>query len=172
MNPLTHMNERKAARMIVGRQDRGLPGAILLLQVMIAGGESPRRALARLSLFAEGSTPLAAACAALASFGERVELGARLVDALIAIERDPAASRSLIRVLDLFRRSEDDGEPLLVHLDVLAVDLRRQRSTNLDAAAQRLTVSMLFPLVLCILPAFIVLAVIPLVVSALAGLPG
>ncbi|MFT7474812.1 MAG: hypothetical protein ACI81L_001744, partial [Verrucomicrobiales bacterium] len=55
--------------------------------------------------------------------------------------------------------------------ELLVRDFRRRRAMDLDTAAQRLTISLLFPLVVCILPAFVLLAVVPLLLSALAGLP-
>lgn len=173
MTPST-LKHRRAAKAQVALQDRGLPGAIVLLQVLVASGENPRRALTQLNTVVGATasqTPLAAACAALGSVTIHLELGASFADAVIAVERDNAVSSSVVRVLDLMRRSEVDGEPLLAHLEILATDFRRRRATALDEAAQRLTLSMLFPLVLCILPAFIVLAVVPLVVNAIAGLP-
>lgn len=162
---------RQPHRAEIARQDRGLPGAILLLQVLVAGGENPRRALSRLAEFGDQSTPLGAACQALGSVAGVLDLGASFTDAVIAVERDRSISESVVRVLDLLRRTEADGEPLLLHLEILAADLRRRRATSLDAAAQRLTLSLLFPLVLCILPAFVVLAIVPLVLHAIAALP-
>ena len=78
----------------------------------------------------------------------------------------------MTRVLDLLRRAELDGSALSVQLELLVRDFRTMRALSLDAAAQRMTVSLLFPLVLCILPAFILLAIVPLLLGAVSGLPG
>ncbi len=150
----------------------GLPGVVLLLQVALAGGVSPRRAMDVIARFSSWQGALGVASRSIGAVASRISLGAAFADALFAAEAAGEIGPSTHRVLDLLRRSELDGEPLTMQLDIVIVELRRHRANELDAAAQRLTVALLFPLVLCILPAFIVLAVVPLVVSALAGLPG
>ena len=73
--------------------------------------------------------------------------------------------------LELIGLSEIDGGDLSLHLELVVHDLRRERAAVLDAAAQRLTIALLFPLVLCILPAFVLLAIAPLVLEVIAELP-
>ena len=46
--------------------------------------------------------------------------------------------------------------------------MRRRRA---EEAARRLPVQLLFPLVLCVLPAFVLLAVVPLLLAAVPQLP-
>ena len=160
---------RRNARQRELDQARGLPTAVVLLQLSVRSGVHPRSALAAVSTLPVTSGPLCAVTQLLADVHQRLELGADLTSAMLATEN---ASPDAQRVLDALRRAEIDGGPLANHLEVLMSDLRRQRRTALDSAAQRLTVSMLFPLVLCILPAFVLLAVVPLVNAALQGLPG
>ena len=139
------------------------------MQVAVRGGSHPRRALARVSELDVGRGALDEVIVSLSDVQNRLELGADFASAMLLTSR---GSADLYRVLDALRRAEVDGGPLALHLDVLVSDLRRQRRTVLDGAAQRLTVSMLFPLVVCILPAFVLLAVVPLLQAALRGLPG
>ena len=101
----------------------------------------------------------------------RLALGASLDTAILEASAGSTRSPEIVRVLDVLRRAEHDGGSLQLQFEFLIRDLRRQRANALDEAAQRLTVSLLFPLVLCILPAFILLAVAPLLVEALRGLP-
>ena len=171
MRVLTFLRKRRAARQRALLEISGLPSLVVLLQVALAGGQSPRGALNAVRPFAEGDGPLAVATRVIVGVAERLSLGASFADAIIAGECAAEVTPQTQRVLDLLRRSELDGEPLMVHLDIVLLDLRRHRTNALDTAAQRLTVSLLFPLVFCILPAFIVLAVVPLVIGALAGLP-
>jgi len=130
----------------------GIASFVVLLQIATDGG------------------PMGVACFSSRPVADRLALGADFAEALILAEQSDEISPTMHRVLDLLRRSEVDGEPLAVPLEMLLLDLRRQRENALDEAAQRLTVSLLFPLVLFILPAFVVLAVVPLVVAALSGL--
>ena len=57
--------------------------------------------------------------------------------------------------------------PALDRVSVLARDRRRREA---EARARRLPVTMLFPLVSCVLPAFVLLAVVPLLAASLASL--
>jgi hypothetical protein len=72
--------------------------------------------------------------------------------------------RRLYRILET---AELDGGPYADALDAFQRDLRLARVTELEVGAQRLAVAVQFPVVLCILPAFIVLAIIPLVLAVL-----
>lgn len=62
--------------------------------------------------------------------------------------------------------SERYGTALLPPLERAATDARLARRRRFEAAARRLSVELLFPLVLCTLPAFLALTVVPLLVSA------
>jgi tight adherence protein C len=63
-----------------------------------------------------------------------------------------------------------DGTPLLPALERAATELRDQRRHRAEARARRVPVLLLFPLVLCVLPAFVLLAVVPLLAGATASL--
>jgi tight adherence protein C len=54
---------------------------------------------------------------------------------------------------------------------VIADASRHQRRQRADAAARRLPIKLSFPLVLCVLPAFIVLTVVPAIIGAFRTLP-
>ena len=61
------------------------------------------------------------------------------------------------------------GLPLAEVLARVEAELRRRRRRELEIAARRLPVRLLFPLVLCILPAFALVTVVPVVLAALGG---
>ena len=153
------------------RRVRGLPGAVLLIQIAIAAGLSPRGAIHAVGDLPIGWGALGAASDDFSEIAVRLGLGADLSSAVLRLEED-RFSTGFVRVLDVLRRAELDGAELALHLELLVRDLRRERATALDLAAQRLTVSLLFPLVFCILPAFVLLAVVPLLLGALTALPG
>ena len=99
---------------------------------------------------------------------ERVDRGQRVADALdavVGVLGDPA--RPLVRVL---AGAERYGTPLLPTLDRLALDARLDRRRRAEEAARRVPVKLLFPLVLCVLPAFGMLTVAPLLAGALDAL--
>jgi pilus assembly protein TadC len=163
---------RRRWRELAYAQAVGLPLVVTVLQIAIASGQTPRGAIGVVSELAGRPGALSAASASFVHLNKRLRLGADLDEAILSTLATTPASSSLARTFDALRRAELDGAPLQLHLELLGQDLRRRRSTELDTAAQRLTVSLLFPLVVCILPAFVLLAVVPLLLSALAGLPG
>jgi Flp pilus assembly protein TadB len=105
---------------------------------------------------------------ALTDVVEQLERGQRAGDAL---DRLPftlgEAARPLVRVL---AGAERYGTPLLPALDRLALDARLDRRRRAEEAARRVPVKLLFPLVLCVLPAFGLLTVTPLLAGALQAL--
>lgn len=62
------------------------------------------------------------------------------------------------------------GVPVAASLERVAADLRLERRRQSEQAARRLPVVMLFPLVLCVLPAFGLLTVVPVLVESLQSL--
>jgi tight adherence protein C len=105
---------------------------------------------------------------ALAEVASRVAVGHRLADALDDFGAVDEALRPLASAL---ASAERYGVALGPSLDRLADDSRVQRRRRAEEVARRLPVQMLFPLVLCILPAFALLTVVPLVLAAVRGLP-
>ena len=112
-----------------------------------------------------GTGPLAAEMAVAA---EATRRGQRLADAL-----DDTAVRCGERVrplMSLLASGERYGVPLGESLDRLAVDVRGARRRQAEEAARRLPVKMLFPLIVCILPAFALLTLGPLLLTSLGDL--
>mgnify|MGYP006284862359 CR=1 FL=1 len=97
----------------------------------------------------------------------RVGLGARLGDSLDAFDALGEPARPLAAVL---RSAAFDGVALAPALDRVAGDARLQRRRAAETAARRLPVQLLVPLVVCILPAFGVLAIVPLLVVSVQSL--
>lgn len=62
------------------------------------------------------------------------------------------------------------GAPVGPALDAAAVNLRARSRRQAEVRARKVPVQMLFPLALCILPAFVLLSVVPMVLDALGNL--
>lgn len=97
----------------------------------------------------------------------RVGLGERLGDALVALDDLGDAARSLQSALVAAARY---GAPLGVALERVVVDARMLRRRRAEEQARKLPVKLLFPLVMCVLPAFGLLAVVPLLAGSLPSL--
>lgn len=105
---------------------------------------------------------------ALVSAADHVDRGRRVAETLETLPvvlGEPA--RPLVRVLV---SAERYGSPLLPALERLAVDARLDRRRRAEESARRVPVKLLFPLVLCVLPAFALLTVAPLLAGALDAL--
>jgi Flp pilus assembly protein TadB len=63
------------------------------------------------------------------------------------------------------------GVPLLSGLERLSLELRLDRRLAAEVAARRVPVRLLGPLVTCVLPAFALLTVVPLLAASLESLP-
>jgi hypothetical protein len=66
--------------------------------------------------------------------------------------------------------ADRDGLPLSPILDRLATEARQQRRRRADTLARQLPIRLSLPLVLCTLPSFVLLAVAPLLLAAIASL--
>lgn len=148
-----------------------MPSFASLLGVLISAGQHPRLALTAFIQHAPTGN-IGELARRLAPIEGALAAGSDFADAINRIDTSDLGGLALYRVLDLLRRGEVDGLDLATQLEFVVQDLRRDRSIALDTAAQRLTVSLLFPMVLCILPAFVLLAIVPLLLDVLSQLPG
>lgn len=154
---------RAAERRRLQALEAGLAELVDLLVLAVEAGCNVTLALAAAGRRAGG--PLAPhirrVCAEVAG-------GRRLADALDEL---PATAGEPVRPLAaVLAASERYGTPVLAALQRLAEEVRLQRRRRAEAAARRVPVALLFPLVLCILPAFALLTVAPLVAGALREL--
>ena len=143
-----------------------VPDVIDLFAVAVAAGLNTRLALRAVADRAPPG-PLAEALDTVER--DVAATGARLAD---TIERLPDALRSeAVRPLvSAITDAERYGAALGPTLDRLADDARRVRQRRAEEAARRIPVKLLFPLVTCILPAFGLLTVAPLIAGGLRAL--
>jgi tight adherence protein C len=152
----TAANRRRAV-------EAALPDAIDLVVLAVRAGLLPVAALRE--VHRHFASPLRDAVAALL---ERVDRGERFADALpeLSTRLGPAVDT----LVDGFAAADRDGLPLGPVLERLAAEARAQRRRRLDALARQLPVRLSIPLVLCTLPSFVLLAVVPLLLAALSSL--
>ncbi len=145
--------------------DRALPDALDLLVLSIRAGLTPRQAIAELAVHAPESVR-----SAFASTVHRTERGRSFADALTALPEmlGPGA----IGLADVIATSDRYGLPLGPVLDQLTNEARSARRRLDQADARKLPVRLSFPLVVCTLPSFVLLAIAPAVLAALSSLGG
>jgi tight adherence protein C len=159
---------RWRAASVLRRRDHDLltelPEVVDLFLVAVASGLN-----LRLAVEAVGERGPPRFGAALRRASAEVADGARIADALdsnLAPLGDPA--RPLASAL---LSSARYGTALTSALDRLAIETRQLRRRQAEETIRRVPVKLLFPLVLLVLPAFVLLTVVPLLASALRSLP-
>lgn len=141
-----------------------VPDVVDLLSVAVAAGLNVRLAVVAVV----ETAPPGPLVNALGQATREVAAGARLADALASIpERLGEHTRPLVAALV---DGERYGAAVGAALAQAAADARRTRQRQAEEAARRVPVKLLFPLVTCILPAFGLLAVAPLIASGLRAL--
>jgi Flp pilus assembly protein TadB len=140
------------------RVESEVPDFVDLVSVHLRSGKPPALAFLHASASATGTVGLAARGVAA-----RVDGGARFVDALVeAREHFGRRAQSLI---DALVDTERDGLPPRELFERLANDAKEQRRRDADQRIRALPVRLTLPLVGCILPAYVLLAVVPLLAS-------
>jgi tight adherence protein C len=99
---------------------------------------------------------------------ERSQRGEPWADALAGAARELGPSTQY--VFSMLIAAERDGAPVAPALRRASDEARRRRRTRAEERVRRIPVLMLFPLVFCILPAFALLTVVPLLVGTLRDL--
>lgn len=155
---------RRARQRELDAVEAELPEVVDLLRLAVGAGATVRMATESVGRRADGAVARALAAAVQAAD----ERGRRLADALDDIPHvvgEPA--RALASTL---AASERYGHAIGPALERLADECRDRQRRRAEAAARRVPVLLLFPLVLCILPAFALLTVAPLIAGALRAL--
>jgi len=142
---------------------RQLPDAIERIVLMVHAGLSPHLAVRD----ACRSSPPAVR-PAFELVAHRLDRGVPLGEALGALT-DVLGPRAA-PVADAFAAADRYGVPLEPLLDQLARDARAERRRLDEASARRLPVQLAFPLVVCTLPSFVLVAIAPAVLAALSSL--
>ena len=157
------LRERRAAQRAAAEVRRSLPEVVDLVALAVGSGLNVPGAVEAVGR--RGHGPVAAALAAAST---EIRLGRRCADVLDDL---PGRAGDAVRPLAAaLAASERYGTPLADALDRLAVELRADRRRQAEAAARQVPVKLLFPLVLCVLPAFGLLTVAPLLAGAFGSL--
>jgi tight adherence protein C len=163
---IVRIRKRRNVEQLRARQCAALPDLVDMIRLCVASGCTPHGSLVVL-----GSLPLRADDVLgplVAKAAEGLENGAVVAEVLGELQATIGeAARPLCSAL---RSSADAGTPIGETLDLLAREARRTRKAQADVAAKRLPVLLLFPLITCILPAFALLAIVPLLGGALSAL--
>jgi tight adherence protein C len=139
------------------------PDALDVLVLAIRAGYLPAQAIVEAAAFVPER--LRTSFTAVRTAMDR---GERLADALgqLTASLGPIAQP----LVDTLSAAERYGLPLAPVLERLSFEARQQRRRDADANARELPVRLAVPLVLCTLPSFVLLAIVPLLLGALSSL--
>jgi len=149
---------QRARRIVVD-----LPDLVDLLALSAGAGLTIRLALEAVAPRLTG--PLGSA---LADVVARLRAGQGVAESLDAL--GDRLGEPALPLVSALRASERYGVPLGPALERVSVDARFERRRAADELARRVPVKLLFPLVLCTLPAFALLTVVPLLAGSLHAL--
>lgn len=150
-------------RVAARRTLRALPDAIDLFVLAVRAGHLPSAAIdIVLPHFDAALQP------AFAEVSDAVRGGRRFADALTVLP--VRLGPQVAPLADSLIAADRYGLPLAPVLDRLADEARQHRRRLADANARQLPVRLSLPLVLCTLPSFVLLAVVPLLLAAFASL--
>lgn len=138
-----------------------LPEAVDLLALAVSAGLSVRLAVEAVAPRLAGPVG-----AALRRAARQMRLGVDTAEALEALTRGPRGEpmRLLVRpLIDALRY----GSALGPTLERAAAVARAERRRQAESAARRVPLQLLFPLTLCVLPAFVLLTIVPTVAQSL-----
>lgn len=139
------------------------PDALDLMVLSIRAGYLPAQAIVEIEPFLASSLR-----PAFAVVGDAMRGGSRFAEALgeLRTRIGPIAQP----LVDSLSAADRYGLPLAPVLERLSFEARQQRRRDTDAAARELPVRLAMPLVLCTLPSFVLLAIVPLLLGALSSL--
>jgi Flp pilus assembly protein TadB len=134
-----------------------LPHVVDLMAACLAVGAAPSDALRRVVPLLEEPTR-----SELVVWADRLRWG---TDAVV-VWTDLSGHPQLGRLGAALRRSAESGAPVVEALDRLAEDLREVGRTEIEARVRQVEVRTAVPLGVCLLPAFLLLGVVPLVAGS------
>jgi tight adherence protein C len=151
--------ERRARRDL----ERSIPDAVELFVLLIHAGLTPVQAIRELTVVAPPPTR-----PGFAAVVHDLERGGVFSDALAALPQHLGSST--VGLADVVASADRNGAPLGPVLESLAQEARAARRRQHEADARRLPVRLSFPLVVCTLPSFVLLAIAPAVIAALSSI--
>lgn len=137
-----------------------LPFVVDLMVAALGAGADPATALADVAGAVGGAT-----ADELAPWLARLRLGADPV----TVWSEMAATAVLGRLGLTLQRSVDSGAPVGAALTRLSHDLRSRRRAEVESRVRQIEVKAAVPLGVCLLPSFVLVAVVPLVAGAVIG---
>ena len=150
-------------RRVAAARRAAFPDTVELIVIAVRSGRSPTEAVGVAASLSAGVL-----APAFEAFAHRLHRGAAFADALASF--GDVVGPTARPFVDAMATADRYGLPLAPVLDRLVDEARAERRRQAAEAARRLPVALSFPLVVCSLPAFVLLAIVPAVLGAVAAL--
>ena len=137
-----------------------IPELIDTLLVLIRAGHSPAAAMSQLHNWSSNDLK-----PHLLQINTELAEGLRFAETMKNVRE--TLGPCIYPICDILVCAEGDGLPITSVLDQLSFHAHQERRRLLEIEARELPVRLLFPLVCCILPSFVLLAMVPLLVNSL-----
>lgn len=139
---------------------KNIPELIDTLQVLVRAGHSPAAAMSQLHNWSPTELKQH-----LVRVHDELATGHRFAETMKLL-RD-ALGPCAYPICDILVSADRDGLPINSVLDQLSFRAHQERYRLRQIEAKELPVRLLFPLVCCILPSFVLLAMVPLLINSL-----
>ena len=149
------------------RVARDIPEALDLFVLLLEAGVSSRAVVVEMIRRGPASTR-----PAFTRVTGQLDLGTPFVDAIVTLRQD--LGTDVVALVDILISSHLHGLAMAQVVQQLSSEARAARRRRDEAQARALPVKLAFPLVVCTLPSFVLLAIVPAVMAALSslGAPG
>jgi tight adherence protein C len=160
---IVRIRRRRIATRCQRLRERAMPDFIDLMRLALQSGCSPHTAFVLLEPYVHESLR-----PEVSDLVRQLRSGIRIAEAIEQFrdQLGPSARPLCAALL----ASDRYGIPLTATLETLAIDARLGRQREVELAARRLPILLLFPLITCILPAFALLSIVPLLGGGLSAL--
>lgn len=143
--------------------DRDLPEALDLFVLLLEAGVNDRSVVFEMAHRGPTSTR-----AAFAQVVDRLDIGQPFAEAIVQLRF--GLGTGAVALVDLMSASHRYGLPMAQVVNQLSTEARSARRRHNEALARGLPIKLSFPLVVCTLPSFVLLAIVPAVMAALSTL--
>lgn len=158
-----HRHRKRLRTSLDNTLTKEVPELIDQLNVLLRAGYTPANALRQLEPWL--TAPMRRV---IANINVLIRRGVRFTSAIVELRHE--IGPPVYAIVDALIQLDRDGLSATTVLDRLSVEAHAQRRRRAEAEARELPIRLIFPMVCCVLPSFIILTVVPLLAGTLLGM--
>lgn len=157
-----HRRKRRKHALLDNSQKVDLPELIDQLIVLLRAGYTPANAFMQLEPWL--IPPMSGT---VKEINDLVRRGVRFSSAVVELRHH--VGPPIYALVDALIQLDSDGPATTAILDRLSDEAHAQRRRRSEAESRELPIRLIFPMVCCVLPSFIMLTVVPMLAGTIAG---